>query len=273
MSLLILFSISLFLSSFLGNWRNGATTTQRFSLLQSFGFFGLMSMQISTDRHPSSASGKVLAYAWGVFTLITLSTYTANLAAFFSRSELSHPLCSIDDIVKSRFNASTFWFYENEFRVITNPIIQNLIASNRITFDLNQTNQVCDSLKSNKIVLGWGMPLGTLKSTCPDTYILRGYFTFNSNSFALRYDFDHAEQVMKLFRGYERSGFLHEALRKNQGNDDCSHSSQKANLEIGLSSFRELLLMMSGAAVASLLLEIVFCVKEKLGNRNSVRHL
>ena len=47
-----------------------------------------------------SLSGRVLASAWWFFTLITISSYTANLAAFLTFEKLNTPISTVDDLVK-----------------------------------------------------------------------------------------------------------------------------------------------------------------------------
>uniref|UniRef100_A0A8C4QQ59 Ionotropic glutamate receptor C-terminal domain-containing protein n=1 Tax=Eptatretus burgeri TaxID=7764 RepID=A0A8C4QQ59_EPTBU len=59
---------------------------ERFSLVNSLWFaFSSMVGQCG-DRLPLSMAGKIIAYAWWFFVLVACSTYTANLAAFFTAS-------------------------------------------------------------------------------------------------------------------------------------------------------------------------------------------
>lgn len=47
-----------------------------------------------------SVSGRVAGSAWWFFTLIIISTYTANLAAFLTVERMLTPIESADDLVK-----------------------------------------------------------------------------------------------------------------------------------------------------------------------------
>ena len=47
-----------------------------------------------------SLSGRILGSAWWFFTLIIISSYTANLAAFLTFEKLTTPIDSADDLPK-----------------------------------------------------------------------------------------------------------------------------------------------------------------------------
>jgi len=47
-----------------------------------------------------SASGRIIGGAWWFAVLITISSYTANLAAFLTIEKLLTPIESADDLVK-----------------------------------------------------------------------------------------------------------------------------------------------------------------------------
>ena len=55
-----------------------------FNLLNSLWFATASILQQGPDNTPLAPSGRLLASAFWFFTLILISTYTANLAAFFT---------------------------------------------------------------------------------------------------------------------------------------------------------------------------------------------
>ncbi|XP_070196715.1 glutamate receptor 2-like [Littorina saxatilis] len=59
-------------------------------------------MQQGSDIYPRSISGRVVGSAWWFFTLIIISSYTANLAAFLTIERMHMPINSADDLVKQR---------------------------------------------------------------------------------------------------------------------------------------------------------------------------
>ncbi|KAL8603428.1 hypothetical protein ACOMHN_053095 [Nucella lapillus] len=59
-------------------------------------------MQQGSDISPRSISGRVVGAAWWFFTLIIISSYTANLAAFLTIERMDMPITSPDDLTKQR---------------------------------------------------------------------------------------------------------------------------------------------------------------------------
>ena len=78
---------------------------QRFSFWDSVWYFSIVGFSLGVDGHPQSASGKTLTFAWSFFTLITVSTYTANLAAFFTKENNDRPLETISGEICADFEA------------------------------------------------------------------------------------------------------------------------------------------------------------------------
>ena len=57
---------------------------EEFNLMNSLWFATASTLQQGGDNTPKSPSGRILATAFWFFILIIISTYTANLAAFFT---------------------------------------------------------------------------------------------------------------------------------------------------------------------------------------------
>ncbi|XP_060582121.1 glutamate receptor 4-like isoform X2 [Ruditapes philippinarum] len=91
-----------------------------FSFINTLWFSLGALMQQGPDIFPRSLSGRVLASAWWFFTLITISSYTANLAAFLTFEKLTTPINSVDDLVKQsnlkygiQKSGATYQFFES----------------------------------------------------------------------------------------------------------------------------------------------------------------
>ncbi|KAJ8298212.1 hypothetical protein KUTeg_024743 [Tegillarca granosa] len=85
-------------------------------------------MQQGSDIFPRSISGRIAESAWWFFTLIIVSSYTANLAAFLTIENLIIPINSVDDLIKQdkikygcKSGGSTFSFFR--FIINTNEHI------------------------------------------------------------------------------------------------------------------------------------------------------
>ncbi|XP_059195163.1 glutamate receptor ionotropic, kainate 3 [Centropristis striata] len=71
-----------------------------FTLLNSF-WFGVGSlMQQGSELMPKALSTRIIGGIWWFFTLIIISSYTANLAAFLTVERMDSPVVSADDIAK-----------------------------------------------------------------------------------------------------------------------------------------------------------------------------
>ncbi|BFZ14897.1 hypothetical protein BsWGS_17936 [Bradybaena similaris] len=75
------------------------TATTIFSISNTLWFSLGALMQQGSDISPRSFSGRVIGSAWWFFTLIIISSYTANLAAFLTIEKLVITIDSADDLV------------------------------------------------------------------------------------------------------------------------------------------------------------------------------
>ncbi|XP_067134213.1 glutamate receptor 1-like isoform X2 [Centruroides vittatus] len=78
----------------------GPTVINDFSLYNSLWFSLGAFMQQGCDVCPRSISGRIVGSVWWFFTLIIISSYTANLAAFLTVERMVTPINSADDLAK-----------------------------------------------------------------------------------------------------------------------------------------------------------------------------
>ncbi|PAA73577.1 hypothetical protein BOX15_Mlig023176g1, partial [Macrostomum lignano] len=71
-----------------------------FSIFNSLWFALSAFMQQGGDISPRSLSGRIVGSVWWFFTLIIVSSYTANLAAFLTVERMSTPIQSYEDLAK-----------------------------------------------------------------------------------------------------------------------------------------------------------------------------
>ncbi|GFN84380.1 glutamate receptor, partial [Plakobranchus ocellatus] len=77
------------------------TATTIFSISNTLWFSLGALMQQGSDISPRSFSGRVIGSAWWFFTLIIISSYTANLAAFLTIEKLVVSIDSADDLINN----------------------------------------------------------------------------------------------------------------------------------------------------------------------------
>ncbi|XP_076307933.1 glutamate receptor ionotropic, kainate 2-like isoform X2 [Tachypleus tridentatus] len=76
------------------------TLENQFTLLNTLWFTGGSLLQQGCEVTPRAVSTRVVSGIWWFFTLIMVSSYTANLAAFLTVQRMSSPIESADDLAK-----------------------------------------------------------------------------------------------------------------------------------------------------------------------------
>lgn len=76
-------------------------------------------MQQGSDINPRACSTRLVGSTWWFFTLIMISSYTANLAAFLTIERMVSPIESVEDLEKqteikygTRYNGTTMSFFK-----------------------------------------------------------------------------------------------------------------------------------------------------------------
>ena len=77
---------------------SGYTVQNDFTLANSFWFTVGTLMQQGSDLNPRAASTRIVGGIWWFFTLILISSYTANLAAFLTVERMATPIEKADDL-------------------------------------------------------------------------------------------------------------------------------------------------------------------------------
>lgn len=124
----VLFLVSRFSPA---EWKVDETNiTNDFTISNSLWYALGAFMQQGCDISPSAVSGRIVGSVWWFFTLIIISSYTANLAAFLTVDRMNTPINSVEDLAKqtkiqygcldggatySFFNKSKFALYERMF--------------------------------------------------------------------------------------------------------------------------------------------------------------
>nr|XP_053772518.1 glutamate receptor ionotropic, kainate 1 isoform X1 [Desmodus rotundus] len=79
---------------------NSDVVENDFTLLNSFWFGVGALMQQGSELMPRALSTRIVGGIWWFFTLIVISSYTANLAAFLTVERMDSPIDSADDLAK-----------------------------------------------------------------------------------------------------------------------------------------------------------------------------
>ena len=78
-----------------------------------------LSILLGCELAPKASSTRIIAGVWWFFTLILISSYTANLAAFLTITRMTSPIKNADDLAKqtaikygSYYGGSTYSFFK-----------------------------------------------------------------------------------------------------------------------------------------------------------------
>lgn len=92
-------SVVLYLLERIGNSKYGKKK-QHMSLRETFWFIFGSLLQGNTDDSPTTVPGRILTSSWWFFSLILISSYTANLAAFLTVKKINTPIQSVTDLAQ-----------------------------------------------------------------------------------------------------------------------------------------------------------------------------
>ncbi|XP_060848999.1 glutamate receptor ionotropic, kainate 3-like isoform X1 [Rhopalosiphum padi] len=128
----------------------------QFSLSNAFWFTIGSLMQQGSDIAPIAVSTRLVAGIWWFFTLIMVSSYTANLAAFLTVESVSEPFKDVEDLVNNQniisFGLKKKGSTEEYFKESTNPTYKKLfdiLQKNPAWYTANNDEGVEKVLKEN----------------------------------------------------------------------------------------------------------------------------
>ena len=71
--------------------------------------FDICTLQVGADPVPVTSAGRLLTAVWWLFALLTVATYTANLAAFLTVKKITPPITSVTDLSKQVMGKTKYW--------------------------------------------------------------------------------------------------------------------------------------------------------------------
>ncbi|KAL5009424.1 hypothetical protein ScPMuIL_013493, partial [Solemya velum] len=266
-------------------WRKvskSARLENDFSLLNSFWFsMGALMLQ-GNDLSPRSISGRIIGTVWWFFVLIIISSYTANLAAFFTIDRLLMPIDSVDDLLTQNEikygtvrSGSTRSFFEFSAEPNYIQVYENMLAAKPSVF-VQSTAEGINRVKSSKGKYAFFLesPANEYQNNrqpC-DTMSVGG--TLNSKGFGIATPEDSPIRdslnlaVLELIE----KGTLHNLRRtwwKDKGQCNADSGSKKRSLS--LSHVAGVFYILVGGLVIAVILgsSELLCKKSKLFSRVS----
>ncbi|KAI1287063.1 Glutamate receptor ionotropic, kainate 2 [Halotydeus destructor] len=113
-------------------------------------------MQQGSDLSPRALSTRTLASIWWFFTLIMVSSYTANLAAFLTVSRMASPIENADDLAKQttitygcKGEGSTYFFFKGSNHTTYERMWSTMESLRPSVFVTDNTKGIDRVLKGN----------------------------------------------------------------------------------------------------------------------------
>ncbi|XP_067946390.1 glutamate receptor ionotropic, kainate 2-like [Watersipora subatra] len=131
------------------------TLENEFTMLNSFWFaMGSLMLQ-GSEVAPRASSTRIISGVWSFFTLILISSYTANLAAFLTITRMSTPIQNADDLSKQtaikygcQYGGSTYRFFQKA-KIPTYEKMWNFMSQNPDVF-VNKSQMGIAKVKGGK---------------------------------------------------------------------------------------------------------------------------
>ncbi|CAB3403027.1 unnamed protein product [Caenorhabditis bovis] len=127
--------------------RGEFTITNEFTLYNSLWFTLAAFMQQGTDILPRAISGRIASSCWWFFTLIIVSSYTANLAAFLTLERMTPPIESVEDLANQNKilygvveGGSTAAFFEDSIVPLYKKMWNFMVTTHQRQTELKNSN-------------------------------------------------------------------------------------------------------------------------------------
>ncbi|XP_035671344.1 glutamate receptor ionotropic, kainate 2-like [Branchiostoma floridae] len=240
---------------------------------------------------PRSLPSRILAGAWWFFTLIVISTYTANLTAFLTVKRLVSPIKSIDDLASQNsipfgVTQETFLYSFFKGQVDTGSVYERMWDSMQTTemFPPSSMKGV-EWVRAGRYVLIEETPFleYTVRTDQNCELMLLGKpFLFKGYGFATRRGSAIKKQLSVGILKLQESGKMSELRDKWWPKDGCPLDGQSSNVNeasaLGLDIFLGVFYVLGAAAILAVVVTAVqviyyrFCnFGEKLKKMNSNR--
>ncbi|XP_076034612.1 glutamate receptor ionotropic, kainate 2-like isoform X3 [Oratosquilla oratoria] len=259
---------------------NKTNTENQFSLHNSLWFTMGSLLQQGTDQQPKAVSTRIVAGIWWFFTLIMISSYTANLAAFLTVERMESPIEGAEDLAQQTkikygclYGGSTWTFFSTS-KMPTYQRMFNFMESQRPSV-YSKSNE----MGVERVLRGDGMYAYLMESSSIEYITERhcdltqvgGLLDSKSYGIALPPGSPYRTLINSAVLKLQEMGRLHILKRRwwkekrggGRCEDDESKSSSKAN-ELGLSNVGGVfVVLLAGMGLASVVAVCEFVWKSR----------
>ncbi|XP_068244021.1 glutamate receptor ionotropic, kainate 2-like isoform X4 [Palaemon carinicauda] len=252
----------------------------QFTLFNSLWFTMGSLLQQGTDQQPKAVSTRIVAGMWWFFTLIMISSYTANLAAFLTVERMESPIESAEDLAKqtkikygSMAGGSTYTFFSTS-KVPTYQRMFSFMESQTPSVYAKTNDEGVKRVQKSDGLYAYMMESSSIEYITErycDLTQVGGPLDSKSYGIALPPGSPYTHAISGAILSLQESGKLQELRTRwwkhkkggGQCKDDESKSSSKAN-ELGLSNVGGVfVVLLAGMGLASVVAVCEFVWKSR----------
>jgi len=225
-------------------------------------------MQQGSDIAPKAISTRMVAGMWWFFTLIMISSYTANLAAFLTAAKMDSPINSAEDLAKQtkiKYGTGCCGSTNAFFQGSTIPTYQKLNAFMESAKPSVYTSG--NSQGIDRVLKEDGMYAFFMEAAAIEYYVERkcelkqlgGLLDSKSYGIALPKDSPYTSAMSAGVLRLQESGILHEIKKKwwkEQRTGECDKDTASNNAQLNLASLGGVFIVLIGGMVLSIIIAI-----------------
>lgn len=247
--------------------RSGEGDGDELNLFNSLWFAAGSILQQGADNTPRSGSGRMLAGAFWFFTLILISTYTANLAAYFTAKNTKRSINSLSDLANQKeidygvLNGGSLYTFFSQSEVEIYEKMFNRMKS-EATF-VNSTKEGVQKVREGGFAyLTDGPYLDYYNSREPcNTMMLENLLEAKSYGIALQRNSELTNQFSVAILQLREEGVVDKLKKKWwDRRSECTDSTVKASstpMSISLDHMAGVFIVLAGGIVVSVMFLMV----------------
>ncbi|CAF4796115.1 unnamed protein product, partial [Rotaria socialis] len=266
--------------------RTRAELENQFTFFNSLWFLIGNIMQQGTDLNPTAPSTRMISCLWSFFTLIIVSSYTANLAAFLTVQRMQTPIENAEDLASQTKIAYGFQrggSTENFFReskIATYERMWNYISANQADVTAaSSTEGINRVLKGNYAFL--------MESTTSEYNIMRnceltsigGLLDSKGYGFGVPQNSPYRDILSDTILKLQDEGVIHKYYNKwwkEAANLKCDQEDKRKDIaaELGFANIGGIFVILAGGLILSTIVaavEFSIKIRNRKGRQISIR--
>ncbi|CAF1332816.1 unnamed protein product [Adineta steineri] len=266
--------------------RNGEVLENQFTLFNSFWFLICNIMQQGTEINPVAPSTRMMSCLWAFCTLILVSSYTANLAAFLTVQRMQTPIENADDLAgqtKISYGVQRGGSTENFFRESKFPTYErmwNYMLANQATVSVRSSQEgIAKVLQGNYAFL--------MESTTSEYNIMRnceltsigGLLDSKGYGFGVPQNSPYRDILSDTILKLQDEGVIQKYYNKwwkEAANIKCDREDKRKDLaaELGFANIGGVFVILAVGLVLSMIVaavEFTIKIRNRKGGQTSIR--